>query len=215
MPLAFDRGLRSLTSTTFPASSSFDYPAPANAPVYGNFPNNDGDRSLDSAQEGYIFQLTGNDLRYAWVKWNSGIDGGNTTLANSLAWPGDAWDYADYGDTGSAFTSEWSHVVRGFVEVGQTDDHSLHIPDRVSSNETATMSGVTTQLQDHIDSGRALRLIALPVGGGAPRYMPAPDNRPYHSVDGFAIFRLHGYSLAEDWILVEFIGWDNSCGQTS
>ncbi len=213
-PIGFERGLRSLTAATYPGSSSFDYPA--NPPILAEFPSNgDGDVSIDNAKEGYVYLLTGNDNRYAWLKWNSGIVDGNNTLANSLTWPGDSWDYSDQGDAGSAFPPFFNHVVRGYINVGITDDQSMHIPDRVSPNTTATMSGVTAQLQNHIDTGRVLQLIALPVGGGTAVSLPAPDNRPYHVIDGFALFRLHGYSVSEDWLLVEFISWDESCGQES
>ncbi|MCP4428812.1 MAG: pilus assembly protein [Chloroflexi bacterium] len=218
MPIAFDRSLRNLHRDDQYPTGSFTYPSPP--PTYASFTRNfvaeDDFHELGlNAREGDIFQLTGNDdLRYVWVKWNSGIVGGNGALVNSLTWPGDTWDYTDYEDSGVPASGQHGHVVRGFVEVGNATNLDMHIPNRISPNSTASINdvGVETQLQDHIDTGRALRFIALPTGGGAPQLLP--DNRPFHTIDGFAIFRLHGYSVSGNWMLVEFIGWDTSCGQS-
>lgn len=195
MPIGVDRGIRSLNETQFNEIKDivgFDYPT--FPPVWGDFPNNVGDQTLNDAKEGYIYQLTDNDHRYIWLKWNKNVPNGNITLANSLTMPGDVFD-----------------PVSGFIEPTDATDQDLHISDNVLLNESATMSGVEAQLRDHIDTGRDLSLIVVPASDGELP-PPRPDGL-YHSIDDFAIFKIHGYNAGEKWMLVEFIGWNKSCGQ--
>jgi hypothetical protein len=210
-PIAVDRGTRSLRESEYPTAAEFTYPP--SPPPYLNFFNNEPEQELDEAEEGYIFRFSRSTFRLVWPKWNSGISGGSTTLANSLIWPGNVFDYSNHGDPGTSFNPP-GYVIRGFVEVGDATDLSLHVGDRLSANETASLSdaAVQAQLQDHIDKERGLRFIVLPAGGGAPQFLPGYG--AYHTVDDLAIFRLHGYSVGGDWILAEFINWDKSCGQT-
>lgn len=209
MPIAFDRTIRSLTGSTYPDASLFSYPA--TPPPYAIFSNNvPGHEPGKDAREGDIFLLDGTSLRLAFLKWNKGIADSPTTLANSLTSPGDVSDYLDHGDPGIP-AGTYSHVVRGFVDVGNALDGTMHIGNRVAANLAGSIGSVTAQLNNHIDSGRNLRLIALPESGGAPQFLP--DGTPFHTIDGFAVFRLHGYSISGNWILAEFINWDESCGQ--
>lgn len=210
-PIGFDSGVRSITQSVYDGIS-FTYPATSRP--YGSF-KNIPDQELAKAQEGYLYLFRGNQLQYVWPKWNSGIASGSGTLADSLTPPGNTFNYFFHaGDPGAAFDPP-GYVIRGFVNVNDSLDRSMHVGDFVSVNESASLSdgNVQTIMQNHIDTRRGLRIVMLPNGGGAPKHVPPPDNRPYYVVDGFAVFRIVGYSTNENWILAEFLNWDDSCGQ--
>ncbi|MEJ2749494.1 MAG: pilus assembly protein, partial [Anaerolineae bacterium] len=117
---------RSLTepgsgSNPFPDASAFTYPNPA--PKYGSFVNHQDDSPLRSAQEGYLFKLDANRMR--WLVWNTiHVANDATTLNHSLAWPGDSTDYPTYG----------------FYEPDDPTDQSLIIGDYVAISAATTAS---------------------------------------------------------------------------
>ena len=208
-PIAIQEGARSVTapgtgSNPYPAATDFDYPV--SPPTYDSFVNHDDDMALVDAQPGDVFLVqngfgSGN---FGWLAWNEGIVANATTLGNSLSWPGNTLDYNDYSDAGTAVPgSGFNHVVRGYIEPGDPTDQELHIADLLlASNATINDSAVTTQLNEHIDYGRTLR---LPISN--------TNDGTQFQVTQFGIFRLIGYNSATGWLLLEFVNFDTSCGQ--
>lgn len=214
-PIAVYYGNRSLTDSAGgnPYPTNFDYPDD-NPPTYNSFYRNVPQVPLAEAQEGYIYLVQdgagfGN---VGWLAWNIEINPSDQTLVDSLSWPGNSTDYADHGDGGQPATPLYSHVVRGYVNPRDNLDLAMHIGDWVATTTGSHVSGpVRSQLENHIDlNGRQLRLIVWDEADGTG------SNNIYH-IKGFIIAKLHGYHLSQSggdsWILVEFIRWDNSCGQ--
>lgn len=217
-PIAVHEGVRSVTppgqgSNPYPDFDDFSYPD-SNHPTYQSFITHQPDVPLEDAREGYIYRLqngfgAGN---FGWLQWNQGRPSSANVLADSLTWPGNSKDYSDHGDN-SIFpaAAAYPHVVRGYVEPGDSTDTSLHVGDWVAGN-TGSINGnaVRTALEESIDKSRTLRLLVWDAveGGG---------NNGNYRISGFATFRLIGISLSQgnggSWILGEFVGWDNSCGQ--
>lgn len=192
-PIVIEQGARSLGPGNFPPAAAIEYPT-TNKPTYLRFPHNVPDRSLLDAQEGYVYQFSRSALRLAWAKWDPLSADGNGTLAGSLVWPGNS---------------------QFFKKPGDATDTSLHTGDRVGANLSATVSGVATSLQEHINRHRTLRVIVVAEGGGAPQFLPPPASTPYYTIAGFATIRLHAYNGSSQWLLAEFVGWDTSCGQVA
>jgi hypothetical protein len=208
-------------SATPPGTGSNPYPDPAhfyyppNPPGYQQFVNHIPDINLTDAQPGLVYRLWLTPTitnSFHFLRWNTGINASSSTLVNSLLWPGDTRDYTNHGDGGQQSTPHYPHVVRGFVNAIDPSDISLDIEDWV-----ATFPGVvngntlSAALNDHIDRGRLLR---LPVRDEAVGI----NNNTRVQVNRFGLFRLHGYNLSSpsssvDWLLLEFVGWDDSCGQ--
>lgn len=212
-PIAVSSGTRSTTSTEYPPADTFDYPD--NPPSFEDFPNNVPGVPLDQAEEGYLYLILNGfgEGNFGWLSWNDGINPSSVTLADSLSWPGNGTDYQDHGDGGQpASPQNWPWVVRGFVEAGDSDDISMHVGDWVAaSTGSINSNGVRTQLEEHMDLNRDLRLLIW------DEYDGTGGNGRYR-ISGFAIFRLIGYKLdqgqgSDSWILAEFVRWDTSCGQ--
>lgn len=210
-PIAVNSGVRSLTPDTFP--TNFDYPSPA--PRLNQFVNHQDNAPLETAQEGYVYLFrrgfgSGN---FGWLVWNDGIPPTGVTLANSLTWPGNSADYTDHGDAGAVLPG-FGHVVRGYVEPGDPDDQGMHIDDWVAaSGSSLTDAAVAQQVQVNIDRRRDLRLIVW--DANAPGAGPAGNGQ--YQIGRFAVFKIRGYgnsAAADQWLLLEFIRWDDSCGQT-
>lgn len=214
-PIAVYYGNRSLTDTIGgnPYPTNFDYPS--NPPAYNTFYRNVPQVPLAEAQEGYIYLVQDGDGNGSkgWLAWNEGISSDATTLADSLGWPGNATDYTDHNDGGQPATPLYPHVVRGYVNPIDNLDLALHIGDWVVTRTGSTNSDEVRDITaEHVAlNGRQLRLVVwdeLSEGNG--------DNLWYR-VKGFIIAKLHGYHLSQSsgdsWILIEFIRWDNSCGQ--
>ncbi len=207
-PMAVSNGIRSITEADYAAAlTGMTYPNPK--PTYVSFTQHRPNIDLASATEGSIFLYDMDPLQIVFPKWNFGIVSGNTTLSNSLTWPGNVADYQNRGDAGVPVPG-FAYVVRGFVEVGDPTDKALHIADRVAVNgDVSNLNGIATVLQGHITNRRTLRLPIL--SNTAEQYL---GGVPFYQVDGFAIFRIQAYSLSGNWIMMEFIRWDRSCGQT-
>ncbi len=212
-PIGIQAGAQSVTapgvgSNPYPNTAEFTYPT--NPPVYASFIDHQEDVSLLNATPGDIFRVySGVDSGdFGWLVWNTGIPATASTLTNSLTWPGDSLDYTDHGDGGTAVPgSGFSFPVRGYIEPGDPTDQTLQIGDWIagSSSTLITSAPVQGQLQTHINLERTLR---LPVwenatSGGAVNYQTSQ----------FAIFRLLGYNVDNNWLLLEFVGFDTSCGQ--
>ncbi|MCA9933538.1 MAG: pilus assembly protein [Anaerolineales bacterium] len=193
-----------------PYPDASDFTGPSNPPEYTDFPYHHPDVPLVNAQEGdlfYVFEGYGAG-NFGWITWNEGVAGDANTLNESMAWPGNSKDYTDHGDV-SIFpaTPLYPWIVRGYVNPYDTSDLSMNIGDYVWANTGVSNSNaLRTTLNGHIDLDRQIRLII---------WDDATDtgSNGKYRIYGFAVFKLHGYSLQHGWILAEFIRWDTSCGQ--
>ena len=200
-PIAIEEGIRSVKETQYPTAATFDYPTPA--PDYGRFINHVENIPIKQAREGYIYLVDGGRglAQFYWLKWNSFMPHGPSTLNNSLAFPGN------------------SHVYSGSPEPGykkydDITDTTMHKGEDVWLNEDSGNWGnniIGTTLQEHIQQKRTFRVVT---------YQRDPSNNdPKLTMNGFAIMRLRGLhqssSPTSSWLLLEFIRWDTSCGQVS
>ena len=187
-PIGINDAIRSVTSpgtgsNPYPDYADFDYPT--NPMQYAWFPNHVSDRPIQNAEEGYLFKV--DPSTFSWLVWNTiFLTGDSNDLAHSLTWPGDSWDYPTYG----------------YYEPGDLRDMTLSLGDYVAqSTGTIGATAVQQALNEHIDLGRVLRL-------------PTWDNPAgTYRTSGFVLFRLLGYSIADEWLLLEFMGQEDSCGQ--
>lgn len=208
-PIAVNALARSVTppgmgANPFPDGSEFDYPP--SPPTYHNFYDHVPDVSLDQAQVGYVYRLfVGSGAgQFDWLRWNSGITATAQTLANSLTWPGDTLDFANYGDGGVPATWLYPYVVRGFVSPLDSSDVMLQTGDGLLAfRGDADALPVRTALNPHIDGPRTLRL---------PVWRWQEGSRGMYWAAQFALFRLAGYHLGADgsWLLLEFRGWNDT-----
>ncbi|HEX6387532.1 MAG TPA: hypothetical protein VF177_22925 [Anaerolineae bacterium] len=214
-PIAVHEGTRSVSppgvgANPYPAPDEFMYPP--SPPAYTSFTHHVPDVPLAQAEEGFVYKVqngpgSGN---FGWLVWNTGIVNSASTLAKSLTWPGDSTDYTDHGDGGQPLPG-FDHVVRGYVEPVDPTDISMHVGDWVAASAgSVNSSSVQAALNAHIDLGRTLRLLVWDSAQGS-------GSSSQFRIAGFAVFRLHGYSLNQgtggSWLLLEFISWDTSCGQ--
>ncbi len=211
-PIAVQDEIRSVTAVTgpnpYPNLTDFIYPA--DPPAYDRFMSHSADIPLAAAEPGHVFKLVGEGFsvgNYGWLVWNAGRPFTADTLAASLTWPGDSLDYADHSDAGTAVGS-FSHVVRGYVNPINPADVTLNTQNPVLASPATIHDGpVQTAVNTLIDSNRLLRLPLWNTGdGGNGRY----------TISSFAIFRIVGYGTTAgegDWLLLEFVGQDTSCGQ--
>ncbi len=204
-PIALGDGARSVTSATYPDTAAFDYPA--TPPAYSNFPSHVDDIPLTAAEPGTLYKLSSGfgSGDFGWLVWNEGIAPTATTLGNSLTWPGDTTDFSDHGDGGTAVSgSGFTNVVRGYIEPGDPTDQTLQIADWIAAyTGVVSNTAVTDQLQTHIDLSRPLRLPTSNNNNSSTQYQASR----------FGLFRLIGYNLSDSWLLLEFIQWEDSCGQ--
>lgn len=216
-PISVHEGARSVTapgtgSNPYPDAANFTYPT--TPPSYFSFLDHQDDIPLLNATPGDVFRVqngfgVGN---FGWLVWNTGVSANANTLTNSLTWPGDSTDYipcsgpgcpGGAGVPGSGFSTN----VPGYIEPGDPTDQALHIGDWVQANTGAVnTTTVREQLEVHIDLERTLR---LPIWNNA---QGAGPNSQYQNAQ-FAIFKLIGYNLTENWLLLEFVSFDASCGQ--
>ncbi len=206
-PIAVHRDIRSVSppgtgSNPFPAPADFSNKSPQPLPEYGNFTNHVPDIPLDQAKEGYVFKIKNgsNPGSFGWLVWNDVTSADANTLADSLTWPGDSANY-NVGPGGK---------FAGYQEPGDPTDRTLNIGDWVKSSTGSINSNAARDVfNEHIDFERQLRIIIWDTS------TKVTGDDLYH-ISGFAVFRMLGYSLDQSsgsWILAEFIGWDDSCGQ--
>ena len=213
-PIAIDNAVRSVggEGNPFPIGSGISYPPPDQFPTPSDFPYHVADIPLADAQPGYVYHLyRGSDpstSEFQWVNWNEWNSQSNNILADNLTWPGRSGDYHTVlpGNPPPG----WPHNVYGFIENGDPTDIEMHIGDRLTLLSGAVSSNdVRVASRDHIDYQRTLRLpiTQQDLGGGS-------GSNGWLEIVGFAIFRIHAYELSfNNWLLVEFIGWDETCGQ--
>ncbi|PID86995.1 MAG: hypothetical protein CSA11_04915 [Chloroflexi bacterium] len=215
-PIGVTNGIRSIDQATFDSiQSQLDSPNP---PMnYYSFSYHNPNIPLENATDGDIYYYHfDTPLQAIWLSWNQYLSPANNNLSASLAWPGNTSDYNDCAPEGCTgppgyYIQDESNHVWGFAEVGDTEDRDLGVNDRVAANVGASISNgaVTNALSNHVISNRALRLPVL-----------ATDFRidyagayPYVEVQDFVIMRIRGYSTSENWLLLEFVRFDHSCGQ--
>ncbi len=221
-PIAVSSGIRSISSTggnPYPNTGEFEYPLLP--PAYDKFIYHSEDIDLPHASEGTLFKVSrgfswesGN---FGWLKWNLGITGINGSglagdagvLSNSLSWPGDSNDYTNHSDPGTAVADGYGHVVRGYVKPGDTTAQALRKGEWVSASP-AQLPDISGAVRALIDKGTGVRVIVFDTAesgfGSYGRYF----------IERFGIFRIIGYgnSGAEDeWLLLEYIRPDDSCGE--
>ncbi len=217
-PIAIHEGIRSATPpgqppNPYPDQGDFQSPNP---PSYNQFINHVPDRPLLEAREGYIYRIWngfGNG-NFGWLRWNIGLNGDAQNTIGMLNWPGNSRDYTNYPNgnpnrpNGSAVPgSGYTWPVWGYIEPGDPTDQQMHIGDWVAANTgVGNSSQVRTVMDGHISNRRTLRLLVWNEAAD-------PGNNGRYRISRFGIFRLHGYSLPQGWVLAEFIRWDDSCGQ--
>ncbi|MAT99779.1 MAG: hypothetical protein CL608_21780 [Anaerolineaceae bacterium] len=216
-PIGIHEVARSVTapgagSNPYPDGGDFSYPS--NPPNYASFLDHQDDVPLLNATPGDIFRVQNGfgDGNFSWLVWNVGMAADSNTLAYSLTWPGDSTDYnpcSGPGCPGGAGIpgSGFPYNVRGYIEPVDPTDQALHIGDWLASSASGiSASTVQTQLQTHINLERTLRLPVWNASTGIG------VNGRFQTTQ-FAIFRILGYNITENWLLLEFLGFDSSCGQ--
>lgn len=207
-PIGVQQNVRSVLPPGQPGGANtwptiFNYPNPA--PVYDYFRHHRPDVPLLEAQPGDVFKLTSGvgEGQFAWLAWNV-CQTSSADLVESLAWPGNSRDYRPL--LGDCTLGGFGPRVRGYVEPGNPDDREMHLGDWVTL-ATGTMNNfaLQQQLNQHIDLGRTLRLLVWDAS------TPPGSTR----IARFALFRIVGYnsSMGQNWLMLEFRGWDESCGQ--
>jgi hypothetical protein len=209
-PIGVARGIRSVRPSEYNNfKSQMTYPAIP--PSYYSFSYHTENVPLEEATDGDIFRFSFDQFSAAWLRWNEYLTPNETNLAGSLAWPGNSSSYGDcrgQGCTGAP-VSPYAFPVWGFAEAGDVDNKSMHVNNRVAANLNASIGGVTAPLINHIDNLRALRLPIFEENF-AVQYLG--NGTPYYVIREFGIFRVRGYSTSNNWLLLEFIRKDSSCG---
>lgn len=204
-PITINQDVRSVTppgigANPYPDANDFQYPL--SPPNYTDFIDHVADVPLTSADEGTIYKVApGTDPGdFSFLVWNTLFSPSNATLANSLAWPGDSQDYNTV-------------PIRGYQEPGDPTDRAMNIGDWVADYTGVVNSyALLDTLNGHIDLGRVLRFPIWDI-------MQGSGSDLNFNISGFALFKIQGYNFTQGgggpWLLLEFIGWDHSCGQTS
>lgn len=218
-PIALHEELRSVradgaTGYNVALGTNVNQRYPSSLPTYASFLQ-DGhlpDHPLkDGAQEGDVFLFIGEghnpaELNYAWLQWSvctsgPGCNQGHIRLQESMTWPGNSTD-----------------PNLGFHEAGNWDDTELHIGDRVVYS-VAEGTAVSSQAGQHIDRSRTLRVILWREDGVIQGGGPGNSDVNYIRVTRFANVRLLGYHFTgnrdDRWLLVQFVSYDDSCGQVA
>ncbi len=212
-PIIIHEGARSVHQTLYEAitgSPNF-YPQPA--PPYSSFINHRPNVPLRGPVHAGDMFLVQNGVEpggFGWLRWNQYISDNSSNLERSLTWPGNSKDYVTVAAGGQEPPNPpFPHGVYGYIEYNDPYDTSMHIDDWVMASTGAVVSNAVRDiLEGHIDLGRVLRLpvyYATAGTGSTLRYQ----------MSGFALFRVAGYQLSSNgsYLLLEFIRWDESCGQ--
>lgn len=202
-PLAITDGVRSVGAGSDPYPTTFQYPT--NPPPLASFVSHRANISLLDATEGMVFYFDAAD--FDWLIWNDGLSNTGGTLSTALDWPGTSTNYAACAGCGTAVAgSGHATAVRGYIEPGDPTDQQIQEGDNVRISN-GTLTNVTAVMQEHINMDRALRVIVWGENTGSQIGI-SPDN-------AFAIIRFIGYNATANWIVAEFIRWDDSCGQVN
>lgn len=209
-PIALHQSIRSISGPTGSSPYPTNFEFPTDPPTYDEFVNHTPAMPLETASEGTIFLVTRgfNQSNFGWLVWNQGITPDANTLSNSLTWPGNSVDYNNYGDAGVPAAADYPYVVRGYAEPGDNTDTELQIDDWVAASG-AQLPEIAAAVQDNIRKERDLRLITWTQNN------PTLGTNGHYKIDRFAVFKIRGYgnSAGDEWLLLEFVRWDDSCGQ--
>lgn len=161
-----------------------------------------GTRTFADAREGDVFRANRGDTGFEFLAWR------NVTQADLIT---------------SLTAPNSKDGVNGYLELPVTtpQDTSVNINDMVVLSDAINVGAVSTILDGHMtqplnDDGepvglpRALRILIFDGGeqyeGGSGLYQV--------QVTGFAVVRITDYdSTALNWLEVEFVRWDATCGQ--
>ncbi len=209
-PIGVDETIRSVLAPDDPSTAQnqwredFDYPIPG--VNYYAYPDHQPNAPLLSAKPGYLYNIQNGASAggKGWLAWNQCF----ADLVGSLTWPGNSKDYTPSGGM-CIVNGETMDRFPGFMEVGDNTDKSMHTGDWVAVNTGSTSSnGLVDTMEEHVDLDRTLRVIV---------YDDINSYSYAYRIKRFALMRLLGFSLnlggGESFILAEFIGWDDSCGQ--
>ncbi|MBX3056335.1 MAG: hypothetical protein KF770_07680 [Anaerolineae bacterium] len=219
-PIIIQEGARSVPQVLYESITGDPAFYPNPAPPYSSYINHRPNVPLlGSAPDGeivgegdmFLVQNGSGAGGFSWLRWNQYVLANADTLEHGLTWPGDSRDYWTVAPGQSPPNPPFPHGVYGYIDYNDPTDTFMHIGDWVMANTGAVNSiGVRTALEDHIDLGRVLR---LPVYNN---FVGTGSNARYQ-MSGFALFRLAGYQLSasETYLLLEFMRWDESCGQAN
>lgn len=192
-----------------------------------DFPYNQPGRRLLEAEPGDIFlikQVSENrPSAFGWLRWDAS-DGPNTpNLDESLAWPGNSFEYF-YNDPPEY---QW-----------MSDDGRINRFDLLKVSNGATPA-IREPMRQHVDygfNGRLVRLVvftppdwvepgtAYPPGDANGRYggTEMDESRGQaitYEVYAFVLVRVVAWNLSNNlgnnggsWLVIEFHGWDVECG---
>jgi len=141
---------------------------------------------------------------FGWLAWNDN-PGSQTALAlaDCIRYPGNSIDPID-----------------GYTNPADPTDHDIDVGDLILGHTGAVKSSeIRALLDDHVDTGRSLRIpiwdIAHCEGAGDECEGDAPGGgaEVTYRVWGFATVKLIWHDLDRKMIALQFLRWDNSCGQ--
>jgi hypothetical protein len=213
-PIGLQDDLRSMTEAQYNVilGGNQNQHYPAVLPTYQSLRqqgHNQEHPLLNGALEGDVFLFTGegfDQFNYTWLQWSycqgaQGCNDGHIRLKASMTWPGNTTD-----------------PTLGFREAGDVTDTELHINDRVNVS-TAQGTAVSAEVEGHIDRRRTLRIILWHVTGVIQGGGQGNSDLRYIRVARFANVRLLAYdfsgSSTQRWLLVQFVNYDDSCGQVT
>jgi len=134
--------------------------------------------TLTQATEGETFPgVPRGATGFEWLMWRSG----GSSTQTSLTYPGNSLDAA-----------------LGYQDPGDPGDTTLHRGDPVLVS--TNLGTVQTPLNDHISTGRTLRIILF-----------NSDNGTQVTISGFVVVRIMG-SSTQDVLNLKFVRVDSSCG---
>ncbi|MCL4261754.1 MAG: hypothetical protein KJ069_00995 [Anaerolineae bacterium] len=221
-PIIIHEGERSVTPALYEdivvGSPNF-YPQPV--PPYASFINHRPNVPLigpgangEIVGEGDMFlvQNGGGAGGFGWLAWNQYVSGSSGELTRSMTWPGNSQDYVTVAPGQDPPNPPFPHPVYGYIEYNDPYDTSMHLNDWVMASVGAVNAfALGDVLKEHIDLGRVLR---LPIYNN----IAGVGSNARYQMSGFALFRLAGYQLSNNggqgsYLLLEFRGWDENCGQ--
>jgi hypothetical protein len=186
--------------------------------------------TLAGAQEGDIFSDIENGVgagNFGWLRWKDGTGlqrcpgepllNSAGELADSLTYPGNSTTCEGGCWKGYLDPDESDADYECYDE---DDDYEINVGDWIWGHTGAVnANAVRNALDDHIDTGRTLRIAvwddALCDGAGTECEGDAPGGGAVvkYRVSGFALVRLISHNLPQKTISLKFVRWDNSCGQ--
>jgi len=201
----------------FPDKKDFGNGNPLPLPEYQDFPLHKPGVPMINAKEGTLYLIkngfgSGN---FGWLRWNQGRPDDANTLRDSLTYPGNSKDYSEVngGQGVNCPICPASGRTNGYVNVNDETDTNMSVNDVVAANtgnvnSKGVRDALSAPMTGLITTGNLIRIIIWDEA-----YQQG--NSGAYRIEGFAIFRLHGYNLSGNpsWILGEFIRMDYSCGQ--